>query len=104
LGTQDAARLVHSYVAAGVLLPGADLRRLEEIHEELFARFWGVRIGSLRETAFSEAQYFFREYRDLLYQLPFQVQVDMLFASRAVGLLAGLPTHIPHELHPCADA
>src|SRR6185295_3454408 len=68
LGTRDAARLVHSYVAAGVLLPGADLRRLEEVHEELFARFWGVSIGSLRDTAFSEAQYFFREYRDLLYE------------------------------------
>jgi predicted unusual protein kinase regulating ubiquinone biosynthesis (AarF/ABC1/UbiB family) len=103
LGTRDAARLVHSYVAAGVLLPGADLRRLEEIHEELFARFWGVRIGSLRETAFSEAQYFFREYRDLLYQLPFQVQVDLLFASRAVGLLAGLATQLDPEFDPWAE-
>ena len=103
LGTRDAARLVHSYVAAGVLLPGADLRRLEEVHEELFARFWGVRIGSLRETAFSEAQYFLREYRDLLYQLPFQVQVDLLFASRAVGLLAGLSTHLDPEFDPWAE-
>jgi len=103
LGTRDAARLVHSYVAAGVLLPGADLRRLEEVHEELFARFWGVRIGSLRETAFSEAQYFFREYRDLLYELPFQVQVDLLFASRAVGLLAGLATHLDPEFDPWAE-
>lgn len=103
LGTRDAARLVHSYVAAGVLLPGADLRRLEEVHEELFARFWGVRIGSLRETAFSEAQYFFREYRDLLYELPFQVQVDLLFASRAVGLLAGLATHLDPEFDPWSE-
>ncbi len=103
LGTRDAARLVHSYVAAGVLLPGADLRRLEEIHEELFARFWGVRIGSLRDTAFSEAQYFFREYRDLLYELPFQVQVDLLFASRAVGLLAGLATHLDPDFDPWAE-
>ncbi|HEY7213966.1 MAG TPA: hypothetical protein VIC28_05010, partial [Thermoanaerobaculia bacterium] len=103
LGTRDAARLVHSYVAAGVLLPGADLRRLEEVHEELFARFWGVSIGSLRETAFSEAQYFFREYRDLLYELPFQVQVDLLFASRAVGLLAGLATHLDPEFDPWSE-
>ena len=103
LGTRDAARLVHSYVAAGVLLPGADLRRLEEVHEELFARFWGVRIGSLRETAFSEARYFFREYRDLLYELPFQMQVDLLFASRAVGLLAGLATHLDPEFDPWAE-
>jgi predicted unusual protein kinase regulating ubiquinone biosynthesis (AarF/ABC1/UbiB family) len=103
LGTRDAARLVQSYVAAGVLLPGADLRRLEEVHEELFARFWGVSIGSLRDTAFSEAEYFFREYRDILYELPFQVQVDLLFASRAVGLLAGLATHLDPEFDPWAE-
>lgn len=103
LGTRDAGRLVRSYVAAGVLLPGADLRRLEEIHEELFQRFWGVRIGSLREAAFSEAEYFFREYRDLLYELPFQVQVDLLFASRAVGLLAGVSTSLDPEFDPWAE-
>ena len=103
LGTRDAARLVHSYVAAGVLLPGADLLRLEEVHEDLFARFWVVSIGSLRETAFSEAEYFFREYRDLLYELPFQVQVDLLFTSRAVGLLAGLSTHLDPEFDPWAE-
>jgi predicted unusual protein kinase regulating ubiquinone biosynthesis (AarF/ABC1/UbiB family) len=103
LGTRDAGRLVRSYVAAGVLLPGADLSRLEEIHEELFQRFWGVRIGSLRDTAFSEAEYFFRQYRDILYDLPFQMQVDLLFASRAVGLLAGLSTQLDPEFDPWAE-
>lgn len=103
LGTRDASRVVHSYVAAGVLLPGADLRRLEEVHEALFARFWGVTIGSLREVAFSEASYFFREYRDLLYQIPFQVQVDLLFATRAVGLLAGLATYLDPEFDPWSE-
>lgn len=103
LGTRDAERMVRSYVAAGVLLPGADLSRLEEVHEELFQRFWGVRIGNLRETAFSEAEYFFRQYRDILYELPFQVQVDLLFASRAVGLLAGLSTQLDPEFDPWAE-
>jgi predicted unusual protein kinase regulating ubiquinone biosynthesis (AarF/ABC1/UbiB family) len=103
LGTRDASRLVHSYVSAGVLLPGADLRRLEEIHEELFDRFWGVSLGSLRDVAFSEAGYFFREYRDLLYEIPFQVQVDLLFASRAVGLLAGMTTHLDKDFDPWAE-
>ncbi len=103
LGTRDAERIVRSYVAAGVLLPGADLRRLEEIHEELFQRFWGVRIGDLRATAFSEAEYFFRQYRDVLYELPFQLQVDLLFASRAVGLLAGLSTQLDPEFDPWAE-
>lgn len=103
LGTRDASRVVQSYVAAGVLLPGADLRRLEEVHEALFARFWGVSIGSLRDVAFSEASYFFREYRDLLYQIPFQVQVDLLFATRAVGLLAGMATYLDPEFDPWSE-
>jgi predicted unusual protein kinase regulating ubiquinone biosynthesis (AarF/ABC1/UbiB family) len=103
LGTRDAERMVRSYVAAGVLLPGADLRRLEEVHVELFQRFWGVRIGDLRQTAFSEAEYFFRQYRDVLYELPFQVQVDLLFASRAVGLLAGLSTQLDPRFDPWAE-
>jgi predicted unusual protein kinase regulating ubiquinone biosynthesis (AarF/ABC1/UbiB family) len=103
LGTRDASRMVHSYVAAGVLLPGADLRRLEEVHEALFERFWGVRIGELRNVAFSEAAYFLREYRDLLYEIPFQVQVDLLFTSRAVGLLAGLSTQLDPAFDPWAE-
>ena len=103
LGTRDAARIVHSYVAAGVLLPGADLKRLEEVHEALFERFWGVSIGNLRNVAFSEARYFLREYRDLLYEIPFQVQVDLLFASRAVGLLAGIATYLDPDFDPWAE-
>ena len=78
--------------AAGVLLPGADLRRLVEVHEELFTRFWGVSVGSLNRVALSEASYFVSQYRDLIYALPFQVPVDLLFTGRAVGLLAGIAT------------
>jgi predicted unusual protein kinase regulating ubiquinone biosynthesis (AarF/ABC1/UbiB family) len=103
LGTRDAERIVHAYQAAGVLLPGADLRRLVEVHEDLFQRFWGVKIGELRRVALSEARYFLREYRDLLFELPFQVQVDMLFVSRAVGLLAGLTTSLDPEFDPWAE-
>lgn len=102
LATRDAARMVRSYESAGVLLPGADLHRLIEIHEDLFERFWGVRIGDLRDVALAEARYFLRQYRDLLYQIPFQVQVDMLFVSRAVGLLSGLATTLDPTFDPWA--
>jgi len=103
LATQDAARMVQSYLAAGVLLPGADLRRLEEAHRALFERFWGVSLGQMREVAFSEAGYFLREYRDILYEAPFQVQVDLLFVSRAVGLLSGMATSLDAEFDPWAE-
>ncbi|HEV7669353.1 MAG TPA: AarF/UbiB family protein [Thermoanaerobaculia bacterium] len=104
LGTRDAARLVQAYVAAGVLLPDADLDRLEEVHAELFARFWGVSVGKLRDVAMSEARHFLRKYRDLLYEMPFQVQVELLFVSRAVGLLAGLATGLDPDFDPWAEA
>ena len=103
LATQDAARMVQAYLAAGVLLPGADLRRLEEAHRALFERFWGVSLGQMREVAFSEAGYFLREYRDILYEAPFQVQVDLLFVSRAVGLLSGMATSLDPDFDPWAE-
>jgi predicted unusual protein kinase regulating ubiquinone biosynthesis (AarF/ABC1/UbiB family) len=103
LGTRDAARVVHSYVEAGVLLPGADLRRLEAMHAALFDRFWGVRIGDLRDVALAEARGLLVEYRDLLYEAPFQVQVELLFVGRAVGLLAGLSTQLDPAFDPWAE-
>jgi predicted unusual protein kinase regulating ubiquinone biosynthesis (AarF/ABC1/UbiB family) len=102
LGTRDAARVVHSYVSAGVLLPGADLRRLEEALAEMLERFWGVRLGNLREVALAEAGHLLSEYRDLLYAAPFQLPVDLLYVGRAVGLVAGLATHLDPEFDPWA--
>jgi predicted unusual protein kinase regulating ubiquinone biosynthesis (AarF/ABC1/UbiB family) len=103
LATRDAARLVRSYKSAGVLRSGADEARLEAIHEELFQRFWGVRLGDLRATAMSQVQYFLREYRDLLLEAPFQVQVDLLFVGRAVGLLSGLATRLDPSFEPWSE-
>jgi predicted unusual protein kinase regulating ubiquinone biosynthesis (AarF/ABC1/UbiB family) len=100
LGLRDAHRVVHSYVAAGVLLPGADLKRLEEVHEEMFTRFWGVRLGEMRDFALKQAGYFMRQYWDLILDVPFQAPVELLFVSRAVGLLAGLATSLDPEFDP----
>ncbi|MCK6629130.1 MAG: AarF/UbiB family protein [Anaerolineae bacterium] len=103
VGTRDAHKMVQSYVSAGVLLPGADLKRLEEIHEAMFERFWGVRMGQMSNVAFSEARYFMREYRDIINEAPFQFQVDMLFVVRAVGILAGMATNLDPEFDPWAE-
>lgn len=103
IGTRDAARVIRAYDAAGALLPGADRQRLEEAHEALFDRFWGVPIGDLRRVAFSQAGYFFHAYRDLLREAPFQVQVDLLFVARAMGMLAGLATQLDPEFDPWAE-
>ncbi|WP_373501192.1 ABC1 kinase family protein [Desulfococcus sp.] len=94
LGTRDAHRIVAACLKAGTLLPDADLTRLEEVHEALLERFWGIQAGRLRETALAEARHFLREYGDVIRNAPFQFQADMLFVVRAVGILSGMAAHL----------
>jgi predicted unusual protein kinase regulating ubiquinone biosynthesis (AarF/ABC1/UbiB family) len=102
VGTRDARRLVQAYYDAGVLLPGADRQRIEELHEVMFARFGGVRMGQLSDVAMQQAGFLIREYRDLLYDLPFQFPTDILFAIRAVAILSGMATTLDPHFDPWA--
>jgi predicted unusual protein kinase regulating ubiquinone biosynthesis (AarF/ABC1/UbiB family) len=102
VGTRDARRLVQAYYDAGVLLPGADRQRIEELHDVLFARFGGVRIGQLSDMAMQQATFLMREYQDLVYDLPFQFPTDILFAVRAVAILSGMATRLDPHFDPWA--
>jgi len=98
IGTRDAYRIVQAYQWAGVLLPGADLKRIEDAHEVLLDRFWGVEVGSLRDVALAQMGELLGEFRDLLFEMPFQLQVDLVFVDRALGILLGLTTQLAPEL------
>jgi predicted unusual protein kinase regulating ubiquinone biosynthesis (AarF/ABC1/UbiB family) len=100
IGTRDARKIVQAYVTAGALQPGVDTIRLEAAHEDWFNRLWGIRMGGMQAVAYEEARYFLREYRDLITDIPFQIQGEMLFIGRAVGILAGLTTQIDPEFDP----
>jgi predicted unusual protein kinase regulating ubiquinone biosynthesis (AarF/ABC1/UbiB family) len=102
VGTRDARRLVQAYYDAGVLLPGADRQRIEELHDVLFARFGGVRMGQLSDVAIHQAVFLMREYRDLIYDLPFQFPTDIMFAVRAVAILSGMATRLDPGFDPWA--
>jgi len=102
IGTRDAHKIVQSFVHAGALTAGADLKRLEEVHEALFERFWGVRVGQIQQAVLDQAGYFLREYRDLLFDAPFQFQADMMFIMRAIGILSGIATHLDPDFDPWA--
>jgi predicted unusual protein kinase regulating ubiquinone biosynthesis (AarF/ABC1/UbiB family) len=100
LGTRDAHRIVASYVTAGTLLPEADVERLVAVHEAVFDRFWGVPLAQMRDVALTEGQQLAREFSDLLFDAPVQLQADMIFSLRAVGLLAGLCTRLDPSFDP----
>lgn len=94
VGTHDAQKIVKALGSAGALLDGADTKRLEEAHEAFFDRFWGVSVGDFRNVAMNEVGYFLHEYRDVIYEAPFQFQADMLFVVRAVGILSGMAANL----------
>ncbi|MEM7342762.1 MAG: AarF/UbiB family protein [Chloroflexota bacterium] len=103
VGTRDAHKMVQAYVSAGVLLPGADIKRLEEAHEAIFDRFWGVQVGQMQDVAMREAQDLMREYYDVIYEAPFQFPADMLFIMRAIGILSGLATNLDEQFDPWSN-
>ncbi len=90
--TRDAERIMTSYQKLGFLLPGADLELLKRAENELFDRFWGKSMTELQQTDMGEMVEFAYRFRDLLYNLPFQIPQDLIFLGRAVGILSGMCT------------
>ncbi len=103
VGTRDAHRVVKAYSDAGVLLPSADIKRLEEATADMFGRVWGVKMGQIKDLAETEMRYFVSEYRDIVYEMPFQFPADMLFVMRSIGILSGMATNLDPNFDPWAQ-
>jgi predicted unusual protein kinase regulating ubiquinone biosynthesis (AarF/ABC1/UbiB family) len=98
--TRDAERVVRAYQGAGVLLPGADVDRLQQMEAELFERYSGLTLREAREMAMSEWQSLAHEYRDILYEMPFQLPSDLLFVGRAMAILFGMASTLDPDFDP----
>lgn len=92
VGTQDSAKLIQAYQTMGVLLPGADLEAIERASAKVFDQFWGKNMSELSAVNLDEIHEFADEFRDLVYDMPFQVPQDIIFLARAVGILSGMCT------------
>jgi predicted unusual protein kinase regulating ubiquinone biosynthesis (AarF/ABC1/UbiB family) len=100
LTMRDAQRLVASYQRLGVLLPGADLERIEQASRAVFDRVWGLSMSEISSMPVSEMTALGREFSDLLFSLPFQVPQDFLYLTRCVGMLTGLCTGLDPSFDP----
>jgi predicted unusual protein kinase regulating ubiquinone biosynthesis (AarF/ABC1/UbiB family) len=96
IGTRDLDRLMQAYKTTGVILPGADLDRIRAAEEMMLERIWGKSMTELIRTHPEEMRRFANEFRDLLYEMPFQLPADLLFLGRCVSILSGMCT----GLHP----
>jgi predicted unusual protein kinase regulating ubiquinone biosynthesis (AarF/ABC1/UbiB family) len=100
--SRDAARVVRAYQGAGVLLPGADVARLEAMEAEIMERYSGLSLRQAQRLAMEEWHSLAREYRDVLYEMPFQFPTDLLFVGRAIAILFAMATALDPDFDPWA--
>jgi predicted unusual protein kinase regulating ubiquinone biosynthesis (AarF/ABC1/UbiB family) len=99
MGTQDAARLVRSYQTLGVLLPGTDVKELEQMSASMFDMLWGKSMDELRNLNPEEMFRFADRFRDMMYNMPFQLPQNLLMLGRTVAILSGMCTGLDSEFN-----
>ena len=91
--------MVHAYQMMNMLLPNADLELLERAEERVFEQFWGKNMSELASIDFSEMRGLADEFRELIYEMPFQIPQDIIFLARCVGILSGMCTGLDPEFN-----
>jgi len=99
IGTRDVDRLLQAYQTLGVLLPGANLERIRQAEESLFKRLWGRSMRELIDMHPGEMREFGKQFRDVLYEMPFQVPTDLIFLGRCLAILSGMCTGLDPEFN-----
>jgi predicted unusual protein kinase regulating ubiquinone biosynthesis (AarF/ABC1/UbiB family) len=92
VGTRDVGRLTSAYLELGMLLPGADLDRIREAEEAMFDQVWGLSMQELTQMDRQAMHQVAHQFRDLLYEMPFQVPTDLVLLGRCVAILSGMCT------------
>lgn len=98
--TQDAKGLVASYKDLGVLMPDADVQRIEEATEAVFKTVWGLDMNDLTNLPFDEVSGVALQFSDLIISLPFQMPQDFIYLSRTVSILSGMCTGLDERFNP----
>ena len=98
-GLQDAARLIRSFQTLHVLLPSADLKQLEQMSASMFDMFWGKSMDELRQLSPEEMFRFADRFRDLMFNMPFQLPQNLLMLGRTVAILSGMCTGLDAEFN-----
>lgn len=64
------------------------------------ARYGGLTVKQVQGIAINEWHGLAHEYRDLLYEMPFQIPSGLLFVGRALAILFGMATALDPDFDP----
>jgi predicted unusual protein kinase regulating ubiquinone biosynthesis (AarF/ABC1/UbiB family) len=93
-------QLTEAYNNLGFFLPGADLDRITEAQGVVLDRIYGRNLLELSRPDPAEMQELGQEFRDLLFDFPFQVPQDFIYLGRALGMVSGLVSSLDEEINP----
>ncbi len=96
----DARRVVDAYRNMGFFLPGTDYERIVQAQASLMERLEGRNLRELAQPDPEEVRQIGEEFRDILYDFPFQVPHDFIYLGRALGLLSGIASSLYPEVNP----
>jgi len=97
---RDARQLVETSRDLGFFLPGADLERIIEAETVFLERMWGRNLLELSQPDPREIMELGQEFRDILFDFPFQIPQDFIYLGRAIGMLSGLVSLLDPEINP----
>jgi predicted unusual protein kinase regulating ubiquinone biosynthesis (AarF/ABC1/UbiB family) len=99
IGTRDLDRLLQAYQKLQVLLPTANLDRIREAEKIMWDRFWGRSMSELRAIHPREMRQMMHQFRDVMYEMPFQIPTDLIFLGRCIAILSGMCTGLDPDFN-----
>lgn len=99
---RDYTEIIRLSRELGLLLPEADNKSLSKALDLLFERYYGLSMAELTAIDFDEIEELTEQFRDLIYDFPFQVPQDFIFLGRTLGMLSGLATGLDPSFSPVA--
>jgi predicted unusual protein kinase regulating ubiquinone biosynthesis (AarF/ABC1/UbiB family) len=97
---RDAKGLIMSYKELDLLLPSADLDRLESATKAAFDQVWGMDMQDLTNVDYEVMEQLGEEFNDLLFDMPFQMPQNFIYLARTMGILSGMCTSLDPRFNP----
>jgi len=98
--TRNYFGMVHSWQELGFFLPDADLRPIVRAMSAIIDRYYGMTMAELRTIDYDEIRRLTTEFRDVLFEFPFQVPQDFILLGRCLGILSGQASTLDPDFSP----
>jgi predicted unusual protein kinase regulating ubiquinone biosynthesis (AarF/ABC1/UbiB family) len=98
--TRNYFGVVHAWQEMGFFLPDADLRPIVRAVGAVVDRYYGMSMAELTAIDFDEIRRLTAEFRDILFEFPFQVPQDFILLGRCLGILSGQASSLNPDFSP----